>query len=315
MSSDDDTPPEAQRTSATVHRSHPPRGPFGTARALLTRLGARFVERLAPSPPNPRHEPEPRRTVELPVQWFLPAESDEELALAGLRELEAQSAAALGEADLSVDEPEEMAGVTWWPTLRDKLTEQLTKTGAFTEPTLKAPSAPVRPTLLDGGLDGAVVPPERDDAQKPAPRAKKPPKADSVAAPSASPEERHKRAVLALVGAEPRGAAKKAPIDPIDAADPATCRAALRAVRDAVYGVSPDDLDDWAPGTNARTTVWLSGAPMVFDRTAEVHDALAEYGLDVHAENEALVAFAQASGILLVGLDDLDLPDDARGEE
>lgn len=275
-------------------------GPAATARSYLTRLGLRLVDRLlgptlAPWP----HPPEQRATWAAPV--ILADETDEGLHQAGLAELSDDA-----------PDPDTLAA---WPALQAKLHERFTKTGAFTEPKLKAPSPPPSPTLLEGGLDGAVVPPDRDDAQRPAPKVKKAPKAASVAAGAASPEERHTRAVLALVSAEPRGAAKKAPIDPIDAADLETCRAALKAVRDAVYGVSPDDLHEWEPGMSAKTTVWLCSAPMMLNRTAEVHDALAEFDLDVHAENEALVAYANASGVRLVGLDDLDLPDDGGGEE
>lgn len=386
MSANDDKPPEARPTSATVHlRSHPPRGPFGTARAILTQLGARVVRRLTEgSPPNLRRELEPRRTTDLPVFWLEPAESDVELLNAGLRELEAQSAAASDEggdkalylaglreleacgagevvmrgspADLrqrraippsfavsaerralwarlserfglsapDAEEPEEMAGASWWPPLRDRLTEQLTKTGAFAEPVFKVPSPPAPPTLVAQPLDGAIVPPERDDAQKPAPRAKKPPKAASVSAPPASPEERHTRAVLTLVGQDGGGAENKPPPDPIDELSEAECREALKAVRDAVYGVEVDDvrLSSWGETTTAQTTVWLLDAPLFVQRSMDVHDALSQFGLDVHEENEPLVEYAAAAGVLLVKAADLDWSDvpgaaaaDRGGEE
>ncbi len=264
----------------------------------------------------------------LRAQWFLPTESDEELAQAGLKELEAQSVAAPATAPDTDDEDSDLMAWPGWPAFQANLMERFGKTGAFKEPTFTPPSPPPRPTLVEGGelgstdpdcIDGRPVMPW-EEVNVP-PRAKKAPKAGSVAAATPAPEERHKRAVLALVGEDGRGAARSQPIDPIDAADLETCRSALKAVREAVYGVGVDDvkLSAWRSTTTAQTPVWLIGAPLVLDRSAEVHDAMAEFGLDVHEENEALVAYAEAAGVMLVGADDLDWPGerraDAGGEE
>lgn len=409
MSADDDKPPEARPTSATVHlRSHPPRGHLGTARAILTQLGDRVVRRLTEgSPPKPRREPEPRRTVDLPVVRLQPAESDEELALAGLRELLAQSdpesdedgdkalywagvreleACGAGEvvmrgspADLrqrraippsfaaseerralwarlsdrfnnaasDADEPDEVTAWPGWPALQAKLHQQFMRTGDFAEPVFKAPSPPAPPTLLEGGLivgesyfveeDGGLarIPKNYDDVRdgdhvppsyevQASHKAKKAPKAGSVAAPTTSPEERHTRAVLTLVGQDGGGVEKKPPPDPIDELSEAECREALKAVREAVYGVAVDDvrLSAWGATTTAQTTVWLLDAPLFVQRSMDVHDALSQFGLDVHEENGPLVEYAAAAGVLLVEAGDLDWTDvpgaaaaDGGGEE
>jgi len=102
-------------------------------------------------------------------QWFLPTESDEELAEAGLKELESQSVAAPATAPDTDDEDSDLMAWPGWPAFQANLKDRFGKTGLFEEPTFTPPSPPPRPTLVEGGLDGAVVPPERDDAATPAP--------------------------------------------------------------------------------------------------------------------------------------------------
>ncbi len=197
-----------------------------------------------------------------------------------------------------------------WPETEAKLKEQFTQRGRWAEPVPVQAPPPQPPALIK---DGDEIPAGADDAATRPPKRKKAP---SVVAEPGDADTRHKRAVLALVNAEDRGAASKRAPDPIDVASPRDLRAALKAVRRAVYG--PLQTLDEAVEAEATERVWIHDAPLVLDRTAQVHDALAQYGLEVHEDNEALVAYANGAGITLMSAGDLGgLPDTVaqEGEE